>query len=129
MPLRARGIYGRSAAIALLSMPGSRPEDFALGGRAMERIWLIATRRGLAFQPITGITFLLLRLRMDGGEGLSRAHRALLERLAPEFYALYPEAAAGSPIMLFRVGTAPPPSGRSPRLAVDQVLTVTSPPR
>ena len=124
LPLRARAIYRRSAAIALLSVRGDRPEDFVHGGQILERIWLAATRHGLAFQPITGITFLLLRRRWTDGEGLSARHRALLDRVDGEFKRLYPHNAGESPIMLFRLGMAPPPSGRSPRLAVEQVFDI-----
>ena len=128
-PVRARKIYQRSGAIALLSVRGDQPEDFVRGGQVLERIWLTTTRRGIAFQPITGITFLLLRMRLKGGEGLGSDHRKLLARLEEELKRLYPEGAAESPIMLFRLGLAPPPSGRAPRLPVDQILDIEPPPR
>jgi len=129
LPFRARTIYGRSAAIALLSMRGDQPEDFVRGGQILERIWLTATRHGIAFQPITGITFLVLRRRLTGGEGLSVPHRILLDRVEIELKHVYPEGAAETPIMLFRVGLAPPPSGRAPRLSLEQVLEITPPAR
>jgi hypothetical protein len=124
LPLRARAIYRRSGAIALLSVRGDRPEDFVHGGQILERIWLAATRHGVAFQPITGITFLLLRRRWTDGEGLSARHRVVLDRVDEEFTRLYPHNAGESPIMLFRLGMAPPPSGRSPRLPVEQVFDI-----
>ncbi len=127
LPFRARAIYRRSAAIALLSVRGDQPEDFVRGGQVLERIWLTATRHQVAFQPITGITFLLLRRRLTGGQGLSHHHRKLLDRLAIEFERAYPEAVAESPIMLFRLGLAPPPSGRAPRLRLEQVLETVPP--
>jgi nitroreductase len=124
LPLRARKIYRKSGAIVLLSVRGDQPEDFVRGGEVLERIWLTATRHGIAFQPITGLTFLLLRERLTGGEGLSTRHRTLLHRLNEEFERMYPEGAAESPIMLFRLGLAPPPSGRAPRLPLEQVLEI-----
>ena len=124
LPFRASKIYRSSAAIALLSVRGDRPEDFVRGGEVLERIWLTATRYGIAFQPITGITFLLLRMRLTGGEGLAAHHRAMLDRIEGEFKRVYPEGAAESPIMLFRLGLAPPPSGRAPRLPLEQVLEI-----
>lgn len=124
LPFRARAIYRRSGAIALLSVRGDRPEDFVHGGQILERIWLAATRHGVAFQPITGITFLLLRRRWRNGEGLSAHHRALLDRVDGEFTRLYPHNADESPIMLFRLGIAAPPSGRSPRLPAEQLFEI-----
>ena len=124
LPVRARKIYERSGAIALLSVRGDQPEDFVRGGEVLERIWLTATRHGIAFQPITGITFLLLRMRLQGGEGLSPDHRKVLERVAEGFARMYPEGAPESPIMLFRLGLASPPSGRALRLPLEQVLEI-----
>jgi hypothetical protein len=124
LPLRAHKIYRSSAAIALLSARGDQPEDFVRGGEVLEKIWLTATRYGVAFQPITGITFLLLRMRLTGGERLAAHHRTLLDRIGEEFKRVYPEGAAESPIMLFRLGLAPPPPGRSLRLPLEQVLEI-----
>jgi hypothetical protein len=129
LPVRARKIYQRSGAIALLSVRGDQPADFVRGGEVLERIWLTATRHGIAFQPITGITFLLLRMRLTGGEGLSSDHRKLLDRVEEEFKRVYPEGAVENPIMLFRLGLASPPSGRAPRLPLEQVLEIVPPPR
>ena len=129
LPARARKIYQRSAAIALLSVHGDQPADFVRGGEVLERIWLTATQHGIAFQPITGITFLLLRMRLTGGSGLGADHRKLLDRIEEEFKRAYPEGAAESPIMLFRLGLAPPPSGRALRLPLEQVLEIVPPPR
>ena len=72
----------------------------------------------------TGITFLLLRMRLQGGEGLSPDHRKVLERVAEGFARMYPEGAPESPIMLFRLGLASPPSGRALRLPLEQVLEI-----
>jgi nitroreductase len=129
LPARARRIYQRSGAIALLSVRGDQPADFVHGGEVLERIWLTATRHGIAFQPITGITFLLLRMRLAGGEGLGTEHRKLLDRISAEFKSVLPEGAAENPIMLFRLGLAPPPSGRAPRLPLEQILESALPPR
>jgi nitroreductase len=129
LPVRARKIYQRSGAIALLSVRGDQPADFVRGGEVLERIWLTATGHGIAFQPITGITFLLLRMRLTGGEGLASDHRKLLDRIEEEFKRVYPEGAAESPIMLFRLGLASPPSGRALRLPLEQVLEIAPPAR
>lgn len=124
LPMRARQIYRRSGAIALLAVDGERPEDFVRGGQVMERIWLTATREGMALQPITGITFLLLRLRLAGGEGLGPSHQRLLARLDREFVEIFGDVGRQTPVMLFRIGLASAPSARAPRLPLDQVLVV-----
>ena len=124
LPARARRIYRRSGAMALLTVDGQQPEDFVRGGEVLERIWLTATLRNVAVQPITGVTFLLLRLSMAGGEGLGPAHRRLLADVEREFLEIFPGAAGRKPAMLFRLGLGPPPSGRTLRLPLEQVLSV-----
>jgi nitroreductase len=125
LPRRAARIYRRSAAIALLAAgDDGGPIELVRGGEVLERIWLTASLRGLAFQPITGLTFLLLRMARSGGDGLSLAHRRLLHRLGAEFERLMPEARGATPIMLFRIGVAPPPSARAPRLPVAELLSM-----
>jgi hypothetical protein len=122
LPSRARAIYRRSGAIALLTVTGRAPADFVRGGEVLERIWLTATLRNVAFQPITGLTFLVLRLTLAAGEGFTPAHRDLVEHLEGELGAVFPAAAAESPIMLFRLGLADPPSARAPRRPLEQIL-------
>ena len=124
LEVRSRARYRRSAAIGLLSLDGTRPEDFVRGGEALQRLWLTTTHRGLAFQPITGIVCLLLRCRLARGEGLSTPHRAQVETAGRALERLLPGAAGRTPCLLFRVGEAPAPSGRAPRRAADAVLTV-----
>lgn len=64
-------------------------------GRAMQRIWLEAARRGLAFQPLAGAALLALpgyeAVRPATGERLRRGWKALT---------------AETPLMVFRMGYA-----------------------
>ena len=80
--------------------------------------------RGVAFQPITGITFLLLRLLLLDVAGLSAHHRRRLERIGHEAAAILPKLRDATPIMLFRVGVGPAPSDRAPRLPVSRLLSI-----
>jgi len=120
---RSRHVYERSAALVLLTVDGGAREDFVRGGRVMERIWLTATNRGLSFQPVTGITFLLLRLLYLNGDGLSAEHRRRLQRIGDDASVIVPRLRTTTPIMLFRIGNGAAPSARSPRLSLSQLLT------
>ena len=127
LPGRSRRVYERSAAIGLLSISGARPKDFVRGGELLERFWLTATLKGIAFQPITGITFLLERCRALGGEGLSEAHRRILEGIRRHLVRLLPAAERKTPLMLFRLGYADAPTGRTRRRPTEAAFTVKSP--
>ena len=124
LPLRSQWVYRRSAAIGLLSVDGDRPEDFVRAGEILEELWLTATKHGVAFQPITGITFLVLRRRLTRDAGLSPQQQTLLNGIDERLAQLLPVTRHKTPAMLFRVGYARQPSARAPRLPVDDVLTM-----
>jgi hypothetical protein len=126
LPLRARRTYLRSAAVGLVSVNREEATAFIEAGRVVERIWLTATVRQVAFQPITGITFLLLRLWTKGGAGLSPGHRRLLDGAGRELREILSLGPGELPVMLFRLGFADPPTARAPRLPVSDLLAITA---
>lgn len=78
-------------------------------GAALERLWLRATRMGLALQPMAGSVVLPLQAGID--EGVSDSLRATL---ADGWRSIVPHA---TPLMVFRIGRAKRPaitSGRRP---------------
>jgi hypothetical protein len=83
-------------------------------------MWLTATARGLAIQPLTALPYLVARLERGGGKGLSPAQQDQLRALAARYRVLFP--ARGAEVLLFRIGRADPPSARSLRRHLDQVL-------
>ncbi len=98
-----------SSALGMILMDGLSPEAFMTGGRLLERVWLTAASLGLSFQPMTGITFLIQRLHMAGGEGLSEAHKNLLRDAGKDLKKVFPMEKDKATIMLFRIGHAPEP--------------------
>lgn len=126
LPWRTQRIYQNSAAIGLVTIQGTQPQEFVRGGELVEHVWLTATARGIAFQPITGITFLLLRCRLAKGNGLSLRHQKLLDTVGRRLGELLPSSLQRTPIMLFRLGLASAPSGRALRRPVESVLTTVT---
>jgi len=91
----------RSSAIGLLVAPSTEPADIFMGGRAMLRVWLRATRQGLRVHPMTAA--------LD--------HQSTREALSAVFGARDGEA----PMVALRLGyghAAP----QSPRLPADEVM-------
>jgi hypothetical protein len=105
----------RSGAFGFLQMRSAGPQAYVDGGRALERIWLTATARGLAFQPMAGMLYLLWSMREAAGAPWVEDRRALLERAAAELGAELPLDAGQTTIMLFRIGVGPDPSATSLR--------------
>lgn len=111
-----------ASAMALLTVPGRRPEDAFTGGRALERVWLEASARGLAFQPMTALHYLFDRLAA-GGEGLSEGERAELTALRRRMDAILPSPEGHTDVMLFRLARVERASVRALRRPVEDVLT------
>jgi molybdopterin/thiamine biosynthesis adenylyltransferase len=105
-----------SSAIGLITAPKESVRDRFLGGRALERVWLTATRRGLALQPHTSSIFLFARALGGGaaefdGETIGELF-ALQARLRGVF------EAQGTEVFLFRLFPTCEPLARSLRLPV-----------
>jgi hypothetical protein len=83
-------------------------------GRIFERVWLTATKHGLAFQPITGVLFLAQRVQEKETEVFHSYHIPLITssyQTIMETFAVKNEI----PAMLFRIGYADKPSARTTR--------------
>jgi hypothetical protein len=124
IPFQSYKLCLGSSAMGLIQMPGTTPEDFVLGGRLLQRVWLTATKHGIAFHPMTGVTFLIQRLYIDGGAGFSKAHKKLLEKAWGYLQSVFPVDKSKGMIMLFRVGYAPMLLARAPRRTVKQVFDI-----
>jgi nitroreductase len=119
----ARKAIAAASAVGLVTVPGRTREAYFAGGRAVQRVWLEATARGLALQPMAPLTYLFARLELGGGEGLTAREAESLGELRRGFGEHFPEAAGRGEPMLFRIARAGPPSARALRRAVDDVLT------
>lgn len=100
--------------------------DFLKGGMALERVWLTATRLGLALQPMTAITLFWVRWRLDGPDAFSKQHQRLLRNIWPAFEKLFPGLGDTCwPLMLFRAGYARPIKHGTPRKDVEEMVRGT----
>lgn len=104
----------RSGAIGLLCAPADNDTAFLQTGRSLQRLWLAATREGLAFQPLGALPLFLLRLQLLGEQSFPPAQLRAMRALQAPFAQLFPTA-KGVPVLLFRIGRAPAPSARSLR--------------
>lgn len=96
--------------------------DYFDMGRAFERVWLAATRAGLAFQPLGALPLLLFRWQDRADTGLPEKHKARLRQADAAWRAGTDAAASDRLVMVFRVGRALGAAPRSRRRPVDQFL-------
>jgi hypothetical protein len=111
-----------SSAIGLLSMPGGSKADYLLGGRAVERLWLTATKLGYAFQPLSVPLFLFKRLTEGKGVGFTEQDMENLKRLKQDYGRILPGYDTKGHIFLFRLGRANEPEVKSLRRNLKEVL-------
>ncbi|TWJ17333.1 nitroreductase family protein [Geobacter argillaceus] len=112
----------KSAALGILVMDGSSNQHYFAGGRCMERIWLTATAQGVAVHPFGGLPFILTRMLRGGKEGFSDQQYRLLKNTYARLQEIIPITPANALIILFRFGYADPPTQRSLRRPVSDVL-------
>jgi hypothetical protein len=116
--LAQRAIGGSShvGCLAVSLLGGTLRRGLFVAGQALARLWLTATRLGVALQPWSVLPFLVLRVRHFGGAGLSAAETGEIERLGRELEQLCGLGAGEIPIFIFRLAYAPTPSARALRL-------------
>ena len=88
---------------------------FVQAGRAMQRVWLEATRQGLAFQPIIGLPLLIYRLKQNALQAFSANHRQLLRQAEKAMHELFEIEQAETMIVGFRIGVGQAVAARTQR--------------
>ena len=110
------GIYASSSVMGVIIIKDKTPKDFVMAGRMFERIWLKATSMGLSMQPLTGILFLMHRIRAGKINEFSLSQIQLVttayERMAKAF-GISPEKTMA---ITFRIGKSSSPTARALRL-------------
>ena len=115
-------IYAASGAIGAIKGEGTEPIDFLNAGRVMERVWLAATLQGLSFQPLTGILFLMLRIRAGETSDFAKEEITLIESSYADVLQTF---GADNPVLfMFRVGKSDPPSARAVRFPLAECVEV-----
>ena len=100
-------------------MPEMSAEAAFEAGRLLEKIWLVAAEKRLAFQPIAGPALLIMRNRLKGGAGMDARLRDWAVDVERDLRSLCRLEEGVLPVLLFRVGEAAPPSARALRRPLD----------
>lgn len=111
-----------AAAFGALTVRGDTARDFVEGGRAMQRLWLAATRLGIGVQPMSALGYLCMRVSAGDGPWTDAQRRSLAD-LETRYRAIVPLSEGRSEVLLFRFVMAEPPGTRSLRRPVEAVLT------
>lgn len=115
-----------ASAIGLITMSEFSPIGFLNGGIAMEKVWLAATHKNIAFQPITISTLIFNTFLHEEENIFPESMRSELELLRKKFTEIFTINEKAAEIMLFRIFIADPPAAKSLRVPVDKVLSFMS---
>ena len=105
-----------SSAVGLITAPRESIENRFAVGRALERVWLTATRRGLALQPHTASLFLFARALGGGGADFDAETMGELLGLQARLRGVFQPS--GTELFLFRLFPGSEPLARSLRRPV-----------
>jgi molybdopterin/thiamine biosynthesis adenylyltransferase len=98
-------------------------ETFFRAGRAIERLWLQATERGLSLSPMTTLLF-VMRLAARQPGFLSADEQQEIGGLKRTFEAALPLPTGAVPVFLFRIGRAGAPTVRALRKRLEDMLEI-----
>lgn len=113
-----------SSGVGLITMPQFTPADNLSGGRAMERLWLTATKTGISVQPTFAAILHFARLNHGKGIGMPDFMKNEFEILNERFEKVFPEAKNKAHVFLCKFSIASAPLVRSYRLPLDRILVI-----
>ncbi len=107
--------YSASGALAIISMSGSSDKDFVNAGRAMEQVWLNATKMGISVHPCTGVLYLVKNIHEGNEKIFSTEHQKIIKDAYESILQTFGVKNKAVPA-LFRLGFSDEPSSRALRL-------------
>lgn len=108
--------YAKSGTFGALCITSTTKEEYVAVGRSIQKVWLAATRAGLAFHPCNGTIYFMDCIKNGGENPFSRTHN---ERIQAAYKELQDGFGSQSDHLafVFRIGKADPPTSRSMRHA------------
>jgi hypothetical protein len=113
-----------ASSIGVITMPGRDNMNFLDGGRAVERVWLEANYRQIAFQPISQVIFMTELLSNGGDKYFNEYEKEQLSSINEAFRSILKLEDNRYPVFVFRLCYADAPSIRSLRRPVKEVFFV-----
>jgi hypothetical protein len=111
-----------ASALGLLVVKPAERMGYFHGGRALQRLWLSATRAGLSLHPMTFLPYGFARVVRGGGDGFASATVAGLRELRPGYLRAFGLSGDEGEVLLFRALPSRGPLPASVRRPVDEVL-------
>jgi tRNA A37 threonylcarbamoyladenosine dehydratase len=110
-----------SGAVGIVTMPEFNSTNWIKAGQAIQRLWLMASKLELAFQPISAPLFLYAQLKHGGEKNISPDNRIELISLHERLTTIFPELKTEEGVFLFRLSKAEKPTARSLRRPANEI--------
>jgi len=115
-------VYRRSGEFGAIIIEDDSPKSFLAAGRMIERVWLTATKLGLGFNAMAGVTLLAYNITSEGGKNLKEIEKKMIMSAYGSIMNAFKVEKDIIPFV-FRVGKTDSPSARSFRLPLEKVVT------
>ncbi|MCF0057223.1 Rv1355c family protein [Dyadobacter sp. CY356] len=115
---------GTASGIGIITISGTQPANYFLGGIAMQRLWLKAEALGYAIYPFSAPLHLFPRLRAASDSGLDTGEIQKLVILREKFQDIIPSGTDQAEIFVFKIAKAEKPSAKSARLPLSEILLI-----
>jgi len=113
--------YSQSGTIGAIVSNGFSKKDYVNAGRAVQRVWLTATKLGLSVHPCTGVLYFFDRIRGGERSVFSKSHILEIEKSYNNIVSSFDAQEKCIP-MLFRIGYSGEPSARAMRMNPQIIL-------
>ncbi len=110
-----------SSALAVVTVPGTRPLSYVEGGAAVQRLWLAADAAGLAVQPVSPLSVFATEPR-DFASLVPEPYVARLQGVAARLRVIAGLGEGEAIALVLRLSHTGPPSARSLRIPLDVAL-------
>ena len=96
--------YSFGGAMGAILMKGDTNLDYVYLGMSMQRVWLVATKRGIAMHPCNGTLYLMSHIEDCGGGNFSSNHKTLICGASTEIVKAFSVSSGKTIGFIFRMG-------------------------
>ena len=111
-----------AGAVGVLSAADNSASGFFNGGRAMQRVWIAANIKEVAFQPMAASVFIYARLLQGNGISISKTGCEKLNALRTSYENILKLSASQKELFIFRLSKTSAPQTLALRKPLSEML-------
>jgi hypothetical protein len=116
-------VYAKSGGMVCIEIPENTQLNYLEAGRLTQRFWLTAASVGLNVQPLAGLFFMANQIDTNSQTRLlNTKHVSLIQEKIDLVKSVFNIPTTHTVAMMFRIGQGEPPTARSSRFNVSEVV-------